>query len=218
MNEEPRRLQQEELAFFGRIGADVSHDMRNVLSVIGQYAGLQEDLLALAKRRKPPDCAKLKELCAKIAGQVKKGTEAMERFSRFAHAADEETASFDLTALTQNMTALAQRQARLAGCRLEAELPEEAIPMRASPFRVQHAVFSAVGLMLESLEKGELLAIRLLKQGATAAMTFSGNTGDGDETPDGISRLTAVAGELNARIETSRLDGVLSLTLTIPIQ
>ena len=50
MNDElHRRLREEDLAFFGRIGADVSHDMRNVLSVIGEYAGLLDDLLARTK-------------------------------------------------------------------------------------------------------------------------------------------------------------------------
>jgi signal transduction histidine kinase len=218
VSEEPDRRRQEELAFFGRIGADISHDMRNVLAVIGQYAGLQGDLLALAKRRKPPDCEKLKELCAKIVAQVRRGTEAMDRFSRFAHAADEETASFDLTALADTVTALAQRQAKLARCRLEAELPGEAVPMRASPFRVQHAVFSAVWLMLGALDKGEVLTIRLLRQGPAAAMSFSGSDGGDGENPEGLSRLSALMDALGGSVETARADGVVSLTLTFPIE
>lgn len=221
MNEElRRRLREEDLAFFGRIGADVSHEMRNVLSVIGEYAGLLDDLLARAEDGSRLDCSKLKQVSAKLTRQVSKGTEVIGRFSRFAHATDEQTASFDLTALTGNMAALAQRHVTLAGCRLEAELPDEAIPVRANPFSLQHAVFSAIQVILESLEKGELLAIKLVTQGPTAVISVSGSAAasGGGQLSDRISQLSAVMNELEGSIEESWTDGILSLLLTIPIK
>ncbi|MHC4177935.1 MAG: sensor histidine kinase [Planctomycetota bacterium] len=219
MNEELHRsLREEDLAFFGRIGADVSHEMRNVLSIIGQYAGLLDDLLALAKGRKLKDYAKLQEIPAKIAGQVRKGTEAMERFSRFAHATDERTASFDLTALTGNLAALAQRHVTRAGCRLEAKLPDEAIPVRANSFSLQRAVFSAIELILEFLERGEPVTMKLVTQGPTAVISLSGSAAGGGELSGRISRLSAVMNELKGGVETSSAGGALSLNLTVPIQ
>lgn len=224
MNKEaPARLHEEDLAFFGKIGADVSHEMRNVLSVIGEYAGLVDDLLASAGRRRKLDFEKLQKLAASITRQVKKGTATMERFSRFAHAADAETASFDLTALTENVTALAQRHVALAGCGLEADLPDEAIPVRANPFSLQRAVFATIELVLESLEKGASVTIRLVGQGPTALISVSGSATSGggggdDELSDRISQLSAVMNELKGSIETSRENGILSLILTIPIQ
>ena len=61
---------EQELAFFGRIGADVTHDVRNVLSVIGEYAGLLDDLLAMSGEGKPVDGQKLQKLSAGLSGQV----------------------------------------------------------------------------------------------------------------------------------------------------
>jgi len=221
MNEElHRRLREEELAFFGRIGADVSHEMRNVLSVIGEYAGLLDDLLTGAADGRSLDVVKLKTLSAKITRQVRNGTAAMERFSRFAHATDEKTASFDLTALTANMAALAERPAKLAGCRLETELPAKTIPVRANPFSLQYAVFSGIQLIIESLESGPLATIELATRGPAAVISISASTaaGGGGGFSGDISQLAAVMNELKGTIETSCADRAISLILTIPIQ
>ena len=219
MNEEfHRRLREEELAFFGSIAADISHEMRNVLSVIGEYAGLLDDLLALADRGTPLDGVKLKKLSTGMSRQVGKGTKAMERFSRFAHATDERTGVFDLVVLMGDMVALAQRQATLSGCTLEAEFPDEAIPVRANPFSLQHAASSAIKLILELLESGESARIRLVTQGVTAVISvFGTTTAGGGELSGRISQLSAVMNELKGSVETSRANGMLTLMLTIPI-
>jgi signal transduction histidine kinase len=220
-HEEPRdRLCETELAFFGRLGADVSHELRNILSIIGENAGLLDDLLSLAERGKPLDGARLKKLSASIAGQVRRGTETMERFSRFAHAADQPTASFDLTAATENLVALLQRQVAAAGCRLEADLPRDAIPLRTNFFGLQYAVFSAVELVLGSLEPGGWLRIQLAAQGRNAMLVFSGGAASGGGEPAGPlpQRLSAVIDGLQGDLRISRADGTLSLTLTLPIQ
>ena len=213
------RLREEDLAFFGRIGADVSHDMRNVLSIIGEYAGLLDDLLGLSENGRPLDYAKLRGISANISRQVREGTELMGRFSRFAHAADEPTASFDLTELTRNVAALARRHVTLAGCTLEVELPDGAIPVSANPFRLQHAVFSVIQLILEFLEKGKVATIRLVAYGPAAVISVSGNATTGcGELSGRIVHLSAVMNELKGNVKPSRTDGVLALNLSIPIR
>jgi hypothetical protein len=191
--------------------------MRNVLSVIGEYAGLLDDLIGLAEKGKPVDHAKLRKLSASIARQVKKGTETMERFSHFAHAADEPMASFDLTALAENVVALGQRRVALAGCRVEAELPDKPFPMRGEPFAVQHALFSCIQFVTQSIASGESIRVKLASQGPTAALCVSGPTGGGParEIPQG---LLEVVGRLKGTLETTQTDGMLSLVLTFPTE
>ena len=220
MNDVPHHhIRAEGLAFFGRIGADVSHEMRNTLSIIGEYAGLLNDLLAMAERGKPPDYAKLKGLTTRIANQVRKGTEAMERFSRFAHAADEQPASCDLTVLAGNVAALAQRRVALAGCRLEVQLPDHMLPVAANPFTLQQAVFSAIELMLEFQETGELTTIKVVAEASAAVITISGNAPVTEtRLSDRISQLTIIMKELHGSVNAYRAERVLSLALTVPIQ
>jgi len=211
-----RRHCREELAFFGRIGADVSHEMRNVLSIIGEYAGLLDDLTKLAKRGKELEPARLEGLAAKIAAQVGKGTEAMERFSRFAHAADEETTSFDLAALTANMVALGRRHVAMAGSTLEADIPDRPIPVRANAFRLQHAVFSAIELVREALEEGSPITIGLSTQGSAAVISLSGTAAAGSDVSSGrVAELRALVSELKGNVEMSHEHGKLSLRVVL---
>ncbi|MHC4128881.1 MAG: sensor histidine kinase [Planctomycetota bacterium] len=218
MNEEPRDLRDEELAFFGRVGADVTHDMRNVLSVIREYSGLLRDLISAATRKKPLDSEQLKKLSESITRQVRKGTELMERFSQFAHAADEQTASFDLTALTSNTAALAQRSVKLARCTLDLDLPQEPIPVRSNPLSLQHAVFSGIQLILESAGEGEAVAIRVARRAPAAVISIAGRApADGPPPSDRIDPLSRRMKELNGSVETSSDQGTLSVKLTIPI-
>lgn len=218
MSEESHlRLREEDLAFFARVGADISHEMRNVLSIVGESAGLLEDLLAFAGGKKPLDHEKLKKLAARIARQVGKGTEAMERFGRFAHAADEQTASFDLAALTGNTIALAQRHAKLAGCTLEAKLPDESMPVTTNPFGLQRAIFSAIRLILQSQEKGEPVTIRLATEGPMAVISISGSAATGGELSGRISQLSAAMSELEGNVKESLVDGKPSLILSFRI-
>jgi C4-dicarboxylate-specific signal transduction histidine kinase len=213
------RLREEGLALFGRVGADVSHEMRNTLSIIGEYAGLLNDLLVMAENGSTPDYAKLKGLPVKIANQIHRGTETMERLSRFAHAADEQAESCDLTAIVGNVVALAQRRVAMAGCKLELQLPDQMVPVAANPFTLQQAVFCAIELMLEFQEKGEVDTIKVLAEPPKAVITISGNANvAGDKLTAQVSRLTAVMRELEGTIGTSWTEGVLSLVLTVPIQ
>ena len=212
----PLRVCREDMAFFGKIGADVSHEMRNVLAIVGENAGLLDDQISLAERGTALDGEKLKKLSARITRQITRGIQTMERFSRFAHAAFEEAASSDLTALTKTVAALAERHVVLACCTLETDIPDKPIPVKANPFSLQHAVFSAIELILESLEDGQVLTIKLAGRGATAVIAVSGNAADTGELSGRMSRLSAVISELEGSVETSWEDGVLTLTLTIP--
>jgi light-regulated signal transduction histidine kinase (bacteriophytochrome) len=218
MNENTdHHLREENLAFFAKIGAGVSHEMRNVLSIVGEYAGLLSDLMAAAQRGKSVESAKLAKLAASITRQVKKGTEAMERFSRFAHAADQLMGPADLTALTQNTVALVQRHGDVPGCTLEVDLPETAIPTTTNPFSLQQAVFHSIQLMLQTAGENQPVAVQLTQPGPAAQISVSDNARDDGRLAGGISAVSVLMEELGGRAEATVADGRRSVTLTLPI-
>lgn len=219
MTEQLCRLREEELAFFAKIGADVSHEMRNVLSIVNENAGLLDDQLALARGRKVPDIEKLKKVAARLTRQVSKGIEVMECFSRFAHAADAQQASVDLVGLVGDVTVLAQRHVRQLGGSLDVTLPDKALPITTNPFCLQHALFRCLQMVWESAEQGSSVSVDLADHGTVAVLTVSGAEAPGS---DGLSRsrseLDVVLTELGARVDTSTAEGVLVFVLTLPVR
>ncbi|MHC4797071.1 MAG: hypothetical protein ACYTF1_10545, partial [Planctomycetota bacterium] len=97
-----------------------------------------------------------------------------------------------------------------------AELPDEAIPVRTNPFSMQRAVFAAIQIILESLERGGLVMVKLVDQGPTAVISISGNIPAASELTGRISRLSAVVSELKGNIKESLADGKPSLILSFP--
>lgn len=219
MKEPACGLRQQELAFFAKIGADVSHEMRNVLSIVNENAGLLDDQLARARGRKVPDPEKLKKVAERIARQVKKGVEVMERFSRFAHAADERAASLDLTALVEGVAFLAQRHVRHLGGSLETALPDHPVQVTTNPFCLQHALFRCLQMVWQYAEKSVPVTVRLSNEESTATLTVSGTPAPGsDELPSRLCELTDILDELEAAVDTRCADGSLSLILTLPVR
>lgn len=219
MNEDTSaRLHEKDLVFFGKMGANITHEMRNVLSIIGENAGLMEDLIAVAGR-KGPDCDRLEKVASSIIRNVQKGTEVMQRFSRFAHAADEQVTPFDLTSLTENIAALARKPVTQAGCSLDIEIPNKPIPIMANSFRMQYAIYFSIQLISEisDSEKDKSVRVKLEKQGQVAVVSIIGYAASHGEISNRISSISAIMDEMKGSIQTSFTDGMLSLILSIPI-
>ena len=61
------------LEFFGKVSASISHDIKNVLAVINENAGLLEDFCLMAEKGKPLDPSRLKRLALDVKEQVRRG-------------------------------------------------------------------------------------------------------------------------------------------------
>ena len=142
----------------------------------------------------------------------------MERFSRFVHTVDRPATTCDLTAITENVAAVTQRRVRLAGRELEVELPDRAVPVEADPAGMQRAIFSAILLMLKLQKNRRPITLKVTAGTSTAAVVVSGNADDDCELPAKTVQLAAMMSELQGNIETSWAEGVLELTLSVPIQ
>ena len=101
-NENPQRMNQANLLFFGTISASFSHEINNVISIIGDLSGLISDLLAAAEQGRPVDFAKIKEKNEKILNNAKRGETLIKRFNKFAHSADESVKNVELNDLIGN--------------------------------------------------------------------------------------------------------------------
>ena len=122
------------LQFFGRISASISHELKNVLAIINENAGLLEDFSIMAERGKPLDPARLQLMAAKLQKQVGRADLILKNMNRFAHSIDENLADIDLVQLLELALALTARFAAMQRVKVDLQLPSESPTITTAPF------------------------------------------------------------------------------------
>ncbi|RJP67051.1 MAG: sensor histidine kinase [Candidatus Abyssobacteria bacterium SURF_17] len=199
-----RLMREKALGFFAVITASLSHEINNVVAIIGELSGLLDDLLAGTEKGRPLDQEKVKTISERIAKNVKKGEQIIKRLNRFAHSADEPVKDFDLRELLEQVTTIAQRLATLKGVSLEAELPEVSLPIRSNPFSMQQAIVGCIELAFSGSRRNDKITLTFGKEDAGAKITVTGPTHDGSEASQSmLSFLALLMRDLGGTMEAS---------------
>jgi len=122
------------LQFFGRISASISHEIKNVLAIVNENAGLLEDLTLLADRGKPLDPARLKMMAAAVKKQVGRGDGIIKNMNRLAHSIDQTITTVDLNQTIELVIALTARFAAMRGVKVDLQLPASPLMIPTAPF------------------------------------------------------------------------------------
>lgn len=138
------------LAFFGRVTASMSHEISNLLTIIGEVGGLLSDLSIMAERGRPIEPEKLKNEARRIAKQVGRGKTILRNMNQFAHSIDDPVKAFDLSEATANMVSIARRFAELKRTTLEFTPPDESISILGSPFAFRLVLFTCIDITLKA--------------------------------------------------------------------
>jgi C4-dicarboxylate-specific signal transduction histidine kinase len=139
-----------EAAFLAHLTASATHELRNVLAVVKESAGLIEDLTAAAPRR-PDAPERVLQAARRIDAQVGRGADLLTGLNRLAHGLDHEEESNDLGALSQQILFLYQRFIRQRRQRFEVAPGGGDRRVRTNALRLQMALAAAVDCCLEQL-------------------------------------------------------------------
>lgn len=187
-----------ELAFFGRITAGFTHEMKNILAIIKESAGLMEDLLLLTRDDPFPHWERFSHRVSVIQQQVQRGVDLAGRLNRFAHGPDEPVARVDLNELVEQMSRLSERFARLKEVTLKASPADSAVALLTAPVELQLAVFTMLESCWNQMPAGGEIELKVERRGEHPCLVIecSGEIGDSIE----FERNAATA----ASIETAR--------------
>lgn len=138
------------LQFFGKVTASISHEIRNVLAIINENAGLLEDLTIMAEKGRPLESDRLKILAGKVRDQVIRGDGIVQNMNRFAHSVDRRVEEVDLVEILNLMADLARRLAFMKGVSLEAKASNERIMITTKPFLLENLIWDCLSLAIKS--------------------------------------------------------------------
>ena len=171
MNQSPVKLR-EELKFFGRVSASVSHEIKNVFAVINEAAGLIEDFTVMAERGVPLKPERLKSAANAIQGQIRRGDGIVKNMNAFAHSTDEDIHELNLAEVLGLTVALATRLADMKQIRLTAG-DSEPVTLTANPFDLMRLLHSSIAAALESMSAGDTLAVSVKPADGGASFSLS---------------------------------------------
>lgn len=154
-----------EAAFIGKITAGATHEIRNVLAIIKESAGLIDDLMQASVTRGPLDGDRVFKATQRIDAQVARGAELITSLNRLAHSLDRERQVIDFDEEIRQVVFLSQRFARRKS-QTVAALPGEGSPaLTANSLAVQMALFAVLELCMEVLPEGAAVEARARAEG-----------------------------------------------------
>jgi len=122
------------LQFFSQISASISHEIKNVLAIINENAGLLEDFTLMADRGIPIDPARLKAMAEAVKKQIGRADGIIKNMNRFAHSIDQAITTVDLAQTIELVIALTARLAAMRGVEVALQLPENPVKLQTAPF------------------------------------------------------------------------------------
>lgn len=141
-------MESRETAFMGKITSNMTHEIRNVLAIIKESAGLMEDVMLLAKGDPLQQADRFKRMISKILDQVDRGTLLAAELSRFAHSTDTTHAAIEVNDMLEHLVALTRRFARNRLVELGARRSHTTCTLVGDPLKIQMAVFAAIDAVL----------------------------------------------------------------------
>lgn len=138
------KTQVDGLRFFGMISASISHEIKNVLAIISESAGLMEDLLLLAQKGGRLDMEKFQAVCAKVRRQTQRADGIIKNMNRFSHSVDQDVKRLDLNELIILVRALIDRLAAMRGVSLEETRANEAVWVTTNPFLLTRQIWACI--------------------------------------------------------------------------
>jgi C4-dicarboxylate-specific signal transduction histidine kinase len=147
-------LTRKEVAFFGKITAGITHEIKNVLAIIQESSGLMEDILNITENGTFPHKDKFITSLNRISRQIQRGIDVTSRLNRFAHSPDHCPASLDLNDITEQMVLLASRFARLKNVVLESSPSDPPLIIKSDPVSLEMALFESIEILLNAIGSG----------------------------------------------------------------
>ena len=161
------------LAFFGRVSASISHEIKNTLSIINENAGLLEDLILFSQKGSALPVERLQRLSNVIIKQVDRADKIIKKMNRFSHSTDRSIQPVNVYETTVFVTDICDRLIALHEATLSLDPPENPVVVSSSLFHLEHIIWACIEFMLNAAEKGETIVVNFEKLTMGAQIRFA---------------------------------------------
>jgi signal transduction histidine kinase len=192
----------EDLTFFGKVSASISHELKNILAIISETAGLLGDLTQKAKRDGKIDLELINTCSNDIVEEIQRGFATIKHMNRFAHSVDHAIESVDLIDVLKLMINLTGFLSFASKVRFDSAEPIDRT-IRTCPFRLQNLIYHTLVFAFESVgPDGEIQVSMQREPNGDARFTFAG-LGSKSSRPFPEEKTIKIAASINAEIHAT---------------
>jgi len=202
------------LAFFGKVNASISHELKNVMAIISETAGLLGDLSEMARGGTSVDPDMLTSSTESIIEEIQRGFTTIRQMNRFAHSVDTPVGSVDLMEVLDLVRNLSGYLSFAGKTNLHSV--EGAAPMALTcPFLLQAIIYQAVVQTFQNAGPGAELDISVQsKNESTWRILFDGfSLREFEVFPD--DRIKSMAASIGVSIHWDRTADLLELDVPV---
>jgi hypothetical protein len=182
---------------WGRIIANMSHELANSIGILGQATGLLGDLLEASGPARPIDPVRLRVILERLERQTSRATELIQHLNYFAHSVDERSCEVELNSLSRNLVAISARLASMRGVDLQLNCAEDEVRLTGDPYGLLQVLFLALECFYQSLDSGSEVEITVVGEPAGVQIRSAGVLGVED---DRFAAARSLAGGMGSRV------------------
>ncbi|MGD2096804.1 MAG: hypothetical protein PVG35_04440 [Desulfobacterales bacterium] len=163
----------DDLTFFGKVNASISHELKNSMAIISEAAGLLQDLTEMSVKGQKMEPEMLKSCSDDIIEEIQRSFTIIKQMNVFSHSVDDPVRTVNLLDLINLMAALSKFLSFASKIRFD-PIPEEGSVVLTCPFRLQNLIYQALIFAFKSVGPNGQIAVGLQPQPNGAAhITFS---------------------------------------------
>jgi len=192
----------DDLAFFGKVNASISHELKNILAIISEAAGLLNDLTEMAANGKDIDLNMLRSCSRDIVEEIQRGFTTIKQMNTFSHSVDDPFKSVNPAEVLQLMIGLAEFLS--FACKVRFHPPQQGLPtVLTCPFRLQNLFYQALVYAFKSAgPEAEIQVAMQPELNGGIEITFSG-LGSKSDQPFLSDRTRQIADSIGVAIRMS---------------
>ena len=146
-------------AYFGRMGASISHDIKNCLAIMNENAGLMSDHLMMAQKGVPPDIDRFSGIVQRIEKQIARADGILKALNAFSHSMDKPEQQIDLNEAVGLALGLGARIIANRGIKVNHTQAPGKLHVNGSLFFLLSLIWSILENITENLASNAILNI-----------------------------------------------------------
>ncbi|MCD6586731.1 MAG: hypothetical protein J7K96_13320 [Desulfobacteraceae bacterium] len=203
------------LAFYSKVSASISHEIKNSLAVLNESAGYLEDVTLMAKKGMNVNMERLESLAGTMLKQVQRSNAIVNNMNRLAHSLDDPASQIDLNPLLELMISLSERTTVTRGFKVSAASSDAAVTITTHPFFLENLIWLILDFAMTVTGDAKTIAMLPLKTESGVAINFTGlekltKRALYDFQTEPVRRILSI---LNGTLQADEDKGIITLNL-----